>query len=641
MVEVVVVLVALVVFGGLLALPIIAIVRTAGIRGLENRLARLEAVVARLAVTQRSDTPLPAQAPQPAVPPPVPTSPQPVPSTPLAPPAPEPALPVSAGKPAAASPPLPPETAERSSENLESVIGRRWIGLAAIALIVAATAFFLKYAFENRWIGELGRVALGVAAGLTLVWGGRQRHGRPWRYLSDVLTGGGIVILYLSVYGAFAYYHLVDQRTAFVFLAILVAEAALLAMAYDAPSIAVLALAGGFLVPLLLSTGRDQYRVLFTYVGILDLGVLGVTIARSWRWIGSLAYLGTQFLFWGWYGEHYHPEKRLAVLLFQAAIFLIFVGADLAPNLRHQAAGWEEWIRLAVNPFVFYSICYALLNDDYHDWMAVLALVLATVYALLARLQLSLSPADRRGLLVTLGTALTFVTVAIPIQLDSNWITIAWGLEALVLLWAAFETRAQPLRLFSGMVFCLALGRFLFVDTPWGFRAPFTPVLNRYFLGMLGLTACLGGAAYLFWHREPGPRVGPSALRIGLMAFGVFWLGSSVEAYSYFAARAGALPPLDVEVEAARRLLWAGQLALSLEWSAYAGILTAVGFRKHLRALRVAGLILFGITLVKAMIVDISELREFYRIVALLVLGLVLLGVAWRYQRSLRREQTS
>jgi len=77
--------------------------------------------------------------------------------------------------------------------------------------------------------------------------------------------------LYLSVYGAFAYYHLVDQRTAFIFLAILVAEAHLLAMEYDAPSVAVLALVGGFLVPLLLSTGRDQYRVLFTYIGILDL----------------------------------------------------------------------------------------------------------------------------------------------------------------------------------------------------------------------------------------------------------------------------------------------------------------------------------------------------------------------------------
>src|ERR1035438_6352111 len=132
-----------------------------------------------------------------------------------------------------------------------------------------ASLFRLRF---NTGSIRTGLVTLGVAAGLTLVWGGYKRHGRPWRYLSEVLTGGGIVILYLSVYGAFAYYHLVDQRTAFVFLAILVVEAHLLAMAYDARPVAILALAGGFLVPLLLSTGRDQYGVLFTYIGILDLG---------------------------------------------------------------------------------------------------------------------------------------------------------------------------------------------------------------------------------------------------------------------------------------------------------------------------------------------------------------------------------
>src|SRR5207302_1610973 len=181
--------------------------------------------------------------------------------------------------------------------------------------------------------------------------------------LSQILTGGGIVILYLSVYAAFSYYHLVDQRSAFVFLVILVAEAHLLALAYNARPIAVTALLGGFLVPILLTTGRDQYAVLFAYIGVLDVGMLAVVIARRWRWVGSLAYVGTQILFWAWYGEHYHPEKRTAVLIFQTAIFVLFVLADLAPHLGRHAAGWEEWIRLAVNPFVFYATCYFLLND--------------------------------------------------------------------------------------------------------------------------------------------------------------------------------------------------------------------------------------------------------------------------------------
>jgi len=594
------ILVALAVLGLLIAMPIVAIVRTGRIRDLEARIARLE----------RAQLPAPVELPNPV-------------AAPIRPPelilqpSPEPAAVVSA----------------RPAGDLELAIGRRWIGLVAIGLIVVATAFFLKYAFENRWIGELGRVTMGIAAGLTLVWTGYRLRSRQSRYLSQILTGGGIVILYLSVYGAFAYYHLVDQRTAFVFLAILVAEAHLLAMAYDAPPIAVLAVAGGFLAPLLLSNGRDQYRILFTYIAILDLGTLFVAIARSWRWIGSLSYVGTQLLFWGWYGEHYHPEKRLAALLFQTAIFLIFTAAELAPNLRRRPATWEEWIRLAVNPFVFYAICYALLNDDYHDWMAVLALLMATAYAALARVELQLCPADRRALLVTLGTALTFVTLAIPIQLDANWIIIAWSVEALMLLWAASETPARRLRLLSAAVFAMALFQFLFYDTP-GSRAPFIPVFNRYFLGMLVLAGCLGAAAYLLRHEN-------SAIKIGLLAFGVFWFGSSLEAYTYFAAQANALLPVNENIETARHLIWAGRLSLSLLWSVYAGLLTAAGFRFRIRGLRVAGLILFGVTLVKVVAVDISELREFYRIVALLILGLVLLGVAWKYQRSLHQERTS
>lgn len=621
--EALILLVALVLIA-CLVLPIVAIVRTSKIRNLEARLTGVEAALMRM-VRERAAAGVPT-APQ-SIPEPAPVAaavslPT---EQPAPPPVAEPAPPMWQ--------PAPAVTAPR--ENLEAIIGRRWLGLVAIVLIFVATVFFLKYAFENRWIGELGRVTLGVLAGLTLVWGGHNRHRKGWRYLSQILTGGGIGILYLSVYGAFAYYHLIDQRAAFVFLAIVVVQAHLLAMAYNARPVAVLALAGGFLVPMLLSTGRDQYSVLFTYIGVLDLGMLLLVIARGWRWIGSLAYIGTQVLFAAWYSEHYHPEKRTAALLFQAAIFLIFVCADLAPHIRRRAAGWEESIRLAVNPFVFYGICYALLSEEHHDWMAALALGMAVFYAALARGELILCREDRRMLLVTVGTALAFVTLAIPVQLDSNWITIAWAAEAVALLWVAFETAAPPLRLFSALVFALALFRFLFLDTPWMSRAPFTPVMNRHFLGTLALVTCLGAASYLC--RRGGP-----ALAVGLLAVGVFWLGSSVEAYTYFSARAGAAASLAIQdsYESARQLRWSGQLALSILWSMFAGLLTAAGFRSGLRALRVAGLVLFGITLVKAVLVDISELRQFYRIVALLVLGLFLLAVAWAYQRILRREQT-
>jgi uncharacterized membrane protein len=143
---------------------------------------------------------------------------------------------------------------------LESLIGRRAIGWVAVILILFATAFFLKYAFDNRWIGELGRVSIGIAFGIAMSLAGLRYHQRGWRIFSQILTAGGIVLLYLSTYAAFGYYHLVGQKTAFSFLAILIAEAAALSLVYNAPAIAIMALIGGLLTPVLLHSDRYQYR---------------------------------------------------------------------------------------------------------------------------------------------------------------------------------------------------------------------------------------------------------------------------------------------------------------------------------------------------------------------------------------------
>jgi|SRR5579872_2944220 len=627
-------------------LPIVAIVRTSRIQSLEQRLAGIEAALLRLQRTEQpaSEPVAPVMPVMPAIPPPLVPVPPPTtapveparPVAPLAPLAPPPLPRIGPAEPARPSAPPP-------SINIEKLIGEKWLGWIAVVLILFAAAYFLKYAFDNQWIGELGRVTLGVIIGLAFLFAGFDRHRRGWRYISQVLTGGGITILYLSIYGSFAYYHLVDQRTAFIFLAIVVIEAHLLALLYNAPSIAVMAIAGGFLNPILLSTGRDQYAILFSYIGALDLGALALVLARRWWGIGSLAYVGTQLLFWGWYDEHYHPEKRAAALVFQLFVFGVFMAADLAPRLRRQLAGIEELIRLVLNPFIFFSISYALLNDDQHPWMGAFAVGMAIVYAALARVELSLTSPDPRMVMLTLGTALTFVTLAIPIQLDSNWIAIAWGLEGAALIWVSIETPARLLRVMAGAAFTLALGRYLFIDTPWNPRPLFTPVLNRYFLETAALTACLGFAAYLARRLKP-----PSIpLWIAMIAAVVLWLGSSFEVYTYCDARAHEiasapqfrLTPESI-AETRRQWEWAAQLSLSVLWSVYAGILTAIGFRYQIRAVRVVGLALFGLTLVKVLTIDISQLQQIYRILALLVLGLVLLRVAWTYQRRLRRERT-
>ncbi len=563
----------------------------------------------------------------------------------------------STAPPIAAAPPLfsqtfPVRTIEAA--DLESIIGRRWLGWAAIALILFATAFFFKYAFDNRWIGELGRVAIGVAAGLTLTVLGFRYHQRRWRIFSQILTGGGIVLLYLSAYASFGYYHLATQKAAFAYLAILIAEAAGLALMYNAPAIAVMALIGGFLVPLLLRSDRDQYQSLFGYIAALDVGA--VLVLKCWSGLSSLAFLGTHLLFWLWYVDNYHPRKLSAVMIFHLGVFGIFLVTHLRGRFFRDKesviedislvigdpfkffAAFENLSLLLMNAFVFFATAYYFLNPNHHDWMAVLAVGMAMLYAGGAKLLLARSATSKSELLLMIGIALTFVTIAIPIQLKTNWITIAWAVEGLAILWAGLQTRSRPLRSIANFLIGLALAKLVFWDTPLP-RQIFTPILNKYFLSSVFVIACVFAAAFLYKKLGPRMQIATRVLTLVMVIAAVIalWFVLTIETFTFFDARAAALKV----AEEIRHERWLGQMALSILWSLYAAVLAAVGFVRRAAAIRWAALSLFAVTIVKVMMVDVAVLTQLYRIFAFLVLGLLLLVVAWGYHKAFQSRESS
>jgi len=534
----------------------------------------------------------------------------------------------------------PPTTAPQpttsSAYQLESIIGRRWVGWVAVLLILFATAFFLKYAFDNRWIGELGRVSIGITFGIVMCLGGYRYQQRGWRVFSQILTAGGIILLYLSTYAAFGYYHLVGQKTAFAYMLILIAEAAALSLVYNAPAIAIMALIGGLLTPALLHTDRNQYRSFFMYLFVLDAGALA--LLKHWRGLSSIAYFGTHLLFWIWYNEHYHHQIRGPVFIFQLAIFLLFLLAHLARELIHrEQETLEDALLLLTNPFTFFATTYHLYNPTHHDWMGPLAICMALVYASAAKTLMVRAMKSRREILLLIAVALTFVTLAIPIQLHSNWITIAWAVEGVAILWAALEIQSIRLRVQAFALFGLAFIKFLFWDTPYGYRPAFTPVFNRYFLSSLLMIGCFLGAVYLY-HRAKQIDGRATKLVLALFAAVAFWLLISIETHTFFVARAIA----QKTSEDADHQRWLGQMALSVLWAGYAAALAALGFVRRIASARWAALALFALTIIKAMLVDIAQLQQLYRIIVFFVLGVLLLLVAWGYHRAFHsRESTT
>ena len=615
------------------------------LQDLTVRVARLESALAQRPTVAPPDAAKPEfeTQPKPPAPPPPPVVP-------------------SAGTFKPPSPPVSPPrlsttkpTRALNAQELESIIGRRWLGWAAVALILFATAFFLKYAFDNRWIGELGRVAIGVTAGVVLAALGYRYHKRKWRVFSQILTAGGVVLLYLSAYASFGYYHLATQRAAFFYIAILIAEAAGLALLYDAPAIAVMALIGGFLNPILLRSDRDQYRSLFGYIFALDIGTLA--LLKQWPGLSSLAFFGTHLLFWLWYGDNYHPRKLGAVMVFQTAVFLAFMLARLARRFLSRGqiefdglaaftsnpfkfvSTLEDFSLLLVNPYAFFTTSYFLLNGKHHEWMGVFAIGMALVYAASAKLLLDRRATTRAEMLLLIGVALSFVTLAIPIQLKSNWITIAWAVEGVAILWTGIEMSSQRLRAIAHALFGLAILKLAFWDTPWGYRAAFTPILNKYFLSSLFVIVSLFAAAWLYQKLGERMHIAARVFQIVLLvvALSTLWFLLTTETYTYFASRA----TLQKTAEGLQHEHWLGQMALSVLWSVYAAVLAAVGFVRRSPAIRWAALSLFALTVIKVMLVDIAVLQQLYRIIAFLVLGLLLLVVTWGYHKAFYSKGSS
>jgi hypothetical protein len=224
------------------------------------------------------------------------------------------------------------------------------INRVAVVTCILAAAFFFKYAVDSDWIGETGRVVLGVLAGL-LTLGVAERVWRSGqRIYSQGLCGLGAAVLYISFFATFGFYDLLPHSFAYVLMVLTTAMTAVLALRYDGIAIAALALLGAYATPALLSTGEDRPWFLFTYVVILNLGALALARYRSWRLLELEAFAATWFLYGAWIGFPVSESHRLPAAFFALLFYalfamtnwrvVVFISQLLAPLLI--AAAWTE-----------------------------------------------------------------------------------------------------------------------------------------------------------------------------------------------------------------------------------------------------------------------------------------------------------
>src|SRR5262245_40537215 len=212
------------------------------------------------------------------------------------------------------TPPVPParalpaegEPLPMLSDGAELRFGQKWLLIAGVAITVLGIGFFLKYAFDQNWVGPGGRIILGYLAAVAFLGVGdffRRRSGAAAFGL--YLIGGGVATLYLVTYAAFQLYALLSQTVAFGLMVLVTILACLLALVYDTQWLAVLGLIGGFLTPLILSTGQSAQVVLMSYMVLLNGGILSIAAWKRWQILNTLGFLCTWGLFTGWFVDYY------------------------------------------------------------------------------------------------------------------------------------------------------------------------------------------------------------------------------------------------------------------------------------------------------------------------------------------------
>lgn len=454
--------------------------------------SEVEALRRRLSALEREGRAAPQQQPEPATAP----SPQ-----LAAPPTPPPAAAARPGAPAApaapARQPAPRPAPAREGPGLEQVIGARWATWIGVLAIVFAVGFLLRWTFQNNVIGPVGRVGLGIAAGLGLLIAGtalRRRGGIA--YLSEGLAGGGLACLYLSLFAAHQVYKFLDAAPAFGLMAAVTVVGILVSVVTERQATAVLSVLGGLLTPILVTTQHPDERVLLGYLLVLDGLVLGVSRFKAWPALNRLAWVGSILLYAPLLADQpaaAHPAARLVLL---TALFVLFVAVPiLRPWLDRVSTDPLDLALIVGNGAAYFAAAYVTLERWESAWEGPWAVFLAAFYVVVALAYARRVPKDDGAIAAHLGAAFVAFASAFPLAFDGPWVTLSWAVQGAVLLAIAPKLVRRSVAVWGGLaLFALAVTRTLLLDPMWYPSRP--PVWNMVYAVGLAVVAALAWAGY-------------------------------------------------------------------------------------------------------------------------------------------------
>ena len=500
------------------------------------------------------------------------------------------------------------------SRDFEATFGARYLSRIGMIGLLLGIGFFLKYSFDNNWVGPFGRIIIGYLSGVILIAFGewvRRKYG-SW---SRVFTGGGLAVLYFSTFAAQHFYSFFSLPVTILIMSLITAVAIVFSVMYESVVVALFALAGGFLTPLIIAgSAQDEAFLRLGYIVLLNIAIIIVSAMRRWHILDVLAFICT-LLYMSMLYRVVSPAWAISFLtvyfiLFSISNLFLHKNEDEERKNLYQATKELTVVYVIANATFYYWFLYQLLHVTHHDLVGIIALLLAVWYGVQMHIARVFSPAHQHTALAMLSVALAFVATGVGVVFDMPWAIMLWALYGVGVIWSGFYTQEKLVRMFGFVILLVPMVRFLYT-TSWHGRPGegILPVWNVPFLsGFIVLCALFAGHQIYAHYRSSLTSDEKSALPILAVVANFFALVLFTHEITTFVVH----PQTE-------------QTLVSVLWALQATLLVGAGIAVKAKHLRISGLILFAVTILKVLLIDLSTVDTIYRVLAFIGVGILLI----------------
>jgi uncharacterized membrane protein len=349
---------------------------------------------------------------------------------------------------------------------LENFIGLRVIHLVGIIVLLIGISIGVKYAIDKNLVTPLTRIMLAYAAGAGLFILSVILR-KNYNVFSAILFSGAMASAYFTTYGAFAYYDLLPQTPAFIIMVALAVFTAVKAVQYDKQEIALLGMVGAYGIPLLISANRENYELLFSYVLVMNAGILFISFKRSWKSMNMIALIITWSIFMGWLFFKYEQADKFYALVFMIAYYAMFLLSAFAFRITKQVRlSQRQLFHLLLNNFALYvsllSIFEASSSNDNAAAVTACCAILFLAFALAGN---NFFHDEKMLNRMHYAEALVLSILFVSIEWSGLTITLLWVLISIIVFVLGIITKTIWPRLAAIILLAFTLLKLMIIDS--------------------------------------------------------------------------------------------------------------------------------------------------------------------------------